>query len=431
MQDFFDYSNSFIMEHELESIIPHIVLADQMLIEKNGPGSNYLGWYDQQSKVSSKEVDKVKEASIRIQKNSDILIVIGIGGSYLGAKAVISALSHTFENELSNRTGPKIYFAGYSMSPSYLKDLLDILKGKDFSVNVISKSGTTMEAAVAFRFFKKILLDKYGKEGAAKRIFVTTDPHKGALKEMADREGYTAFEIPQDIGGRYSVQTPVGLLPMAVKSIDIDDFLCGVQDAMEEFKKQDISNPCYQYSALRNILYRRGKDIEILVNYEPKLHYISEWWKQLFGESEGKDGKGIFPASANFSTDLHSIGQMIQDGKRNLFETIINVKNSPVDMFVPEAEDDLDGLNYLQGKGMHFINQQAYKGSLQAHIQGNVPNAIINLPEISAYYLGKLIYFFEKSCALSGYLLGVNPFDQPGVEAYKKNMFSLLGKPDN
>lgn len=431
MSKYFDYENSFIKEHEINNIYPSIVLADDLLNQKNGAGSSFLGWMEYPNQIDQEELARVKKAAARIQSDSKVLIVIGIGGSYLGSKAVITALTHTFHNELDDdqRKTPKIYFAGQNISPTYLKHLLDITKDKDFSVNVISKSGTTTESAIAFRFFKDLLLQKYGKEGASKRIYVTTDAKKGALKKMADDEGYESFIIPDDVGGRYSVHTPVGLLPIAAAGINIDDFLDGAKDGIVEFSKQDMSNPCYQYAATRNILYNKGNMIEILVNYEPGLLYISEWWKQLYGESEGKDLKGIFPASVNFSTDLHSLGQIIQEGKRNLFETIINVENFDIDLAVPGDKDDLDGLNYLQGKGMNYVNQQAFKGTLFAHLDGNVPNLIINLPEISAYSIGKLIYFFEKACALSGYLLGVNPFDQPGVESYKKNMFGLLGKP--
>lgn len=429
MANYFDYSNSFIGAHEINNIYPSIVLADNLLNHKKGAGSDFLGWMDYPNRISIDEIEKVKKAATKIQNDSEILIVIGIGGSYLGSKAVISALTHTFYNEQEERKTPKIYFAGQNISPTYLKHLLDITKGKDISVNVISKSGTTTEPAIAFRFFKNVLIEKYGKEEASKRIYVTTDAKKGALKTMAINEGYTSFVIPDDVGGRYSVHTSVGLLPIATAGIDIDAFIAGARDGIADFSEQEITNPCYQYAATRNILYNKGNMIEILVNYEPGLHYISEWWKQLYGESEGKDLKGIFPASVSFSTDLHSLGQIIQEGKRNLFETIINVENYDIDLEIPGDNEDLDGLNYLQGKGMNYINQQAFKGTLFAHLDGSVPNLIINLPEISAYTIGKLIYFFEKSCALSGYLLGVNPFDQPGVESYKKNMFGLLGKP--
>ncbi len=431
MSNYFDYSNSFIREHEVNQIYPQIALADDLLNSKKGAGSDFLGWMDYPNRISKNEIEKIKQAAKKIQNDSEVLIVIGIGGSYLGAKAVITALTHTFHNELDQekRKAPKIYFAGQNISPTYLKHLLDITKDKELSVNVISKSGTTTECAIAFRFFKNVLIEKYGKEKASQRIYVTTDAKRGALKTMADDEGYTSFVIPDDVGGRYSVHTPVGLLPIAAAGIDIDAFLSGAKDGILEFSKHDLSNPCYQYAAIRNILYNKGNLIEILVNYEPNLHYISEWWKQLFGESEGKDLKGIFPVSVNFSTDLHSMGQMIQEGKRNLFETIINVENLDVDLAIPGDKDDLDELNYLQGKGMNYVNQQAFKGTLFAHLDGHVPNLMINLPEISAYSIGKLIYFFEKSCALSGYVLGVNPFDQPGVESYKRNMFGLLKKP--
>ncbi|MPW26569.1 glucose-6-phosphate isomerase [Alkalibaculum sp. M08DMB] len=427
----FDYSNSFISKHEIDNIIPNILLADNMLNCKEGPGSDFLGWLDYPNRLEQKEIQKVKDAALKIQGDSEILIIIGIGGSYLGSKAVISALTHSFYNEITTeqRKAPKIYFAGQNISPTYLKHLLDISENKDISINVISKSGTTTEPAIAFRFFRELLLKKYGKEEASKRIYVTTDAKQGALKKMAENEGYTSFVIPDDVGGRYSVHTPVGLLPIAAAGIDIDSFLQGAKDAIVEFNKKDITNPCYQYAAVRNILYNKGNLIEILVSYEPGLYYISEWWKQLFGESEGKDNKGIFPASVNFSTDLHSLGQIIQEGKRNLFETILNIENLEIDLSIPSDEYDLDGLNYLQGKGMNYVNEQACKGTLFAHLDGKVPNLMINLPDLSPYSIGKMIYFFEKACALSGYLLGVNPFDQPGVESYKKNMFGLLQKP--
>ncbi|RBP69976.1 glucose-6-phosphate isomerase [Alkalibaculum bacchi] len=431
MSNYIDCTNSFIEERELENILPIVQVSDKLLKEGIGAGNGFLGWMNYTDHINTEELEKIKDSIEKIKKNSEVLIVIGIGGSYLGSKAVITALTHTFYNELDQqeRKTPKVYFAGQNISPTYLKHLFDIIKGKDFSVNVISKSGTTTEPAIAFRFFKDILIKQYGKEEAAKRIYVTTDAQKGALKTMADNEGYTSFVIPDDIGGRYSVCTPVGLLPIGCAGINIDEFLEGIKEGVKEFSGENMDNPCYTYAAIRNILYQKGKDIEILVNYEPNLQYFSEWWKQLYGESEGKDQKGIFPASVNFSTDLHSLGQIIQDGRKNLFETIINIEKMEIDLEVPMDDDNLDGLNYLKGKGMNYVNQQAMKGTLYAHLDGDVPNMMINIPDLTPRSIGKLIYFFEKSCALSGYILGVNPFDQPGVESYKKNMFGLLGKP--
>jgi len=431
MSNYFDYSNSFVSDHELENILPLVQLADKLIEDKSGSGNDFLGWVDYAKKISPKEVEKIKEAANQIKRDSEIFIIIGIGGSYIGSKAVITALTHSFYNELEkeNRNTPKIYFAGQNISPTYLKHLIDLVKGKDFSINVISKSGTTTEPAIALRFFKDLLIQQYGKKEAAKRIYVTTDAQKGALKKMADKEGYTSFVIPHNIGGRYSVCTPVGLLPIACAGIDIEEFLSGIRNGMEEFSSRDMNNPCYAYTSIRNILHKKGKNIEILANYEPCLQYFSEWWKQLYGESEGKDQKGIFPASVNFSTDLHSLGQMIQDGRKDKFETILNVEKLNIDLEIPMEDENLDGLNYLIDKNMNDINKQAMKGTLYAHIEGDVPNLVVNIPDLSPFSIGKLIYFFEKSCALSGYILGVNPFDQPGVESYKKNMFGLLGKP--
>ena len=368
----------------------------------------------------------------KIRDNSDVLIVIGIGGSYLGSRACIEALNHNFYNSLpkGKRNGPEIYFVGNNISSSYMLDLFDLIENKDISVNVISKSGTTTEPALAFRLFKEYMESKYGKEESKERIYVTTDKSKGALRELTEKEGYTSFVIPDDVGGRYSIFTPVGLLPIAVSGIDIDRLMEGAFNGMAEYSVDDVyENICYQYAAARNILYNKGKDIEILVNYEPILHYYLEWWKQLFGESEGKDGKGIYPSSANFTTDLHSLGQLIQDGKRNIFETTINIENPKKDMEIKEDKDNLDGLNFLGGKTIDFVNKKAFEGTLMAHTNGGVPNLVINVPKMDEYYFGNLVYFFEKACAISGYLLGVNPFDQPGVEEYKKNMFKLLGKP--
>lgn len=428
----FDYSNGFLKEEEIENMISFIKASHNQLQEKKGPGSEYLGWIDLPSKIDKEELDRVHSVAKKIQENSEVFIVIGIGGSYLGAKACIEGLSHTFYNEISKekRKTPEIYYVGQNISSKYILDLFEAIEGKDLSINVISKSGTTTEPAIAFRLFKEYIEEKYGKEEAKERIIVTTDKEKGALKELADIEGYENFVIPDDVGGRYSVLTPVGLLPIAVSGLDIDKLLEGALSGEEEYSNENIAlNPSYQYALVRNILYNKGKGIEILVNYEPALTYLSEWWKQLYGESEGKDGKGIFPASVNFTTDLHSMGQYIQDGKRNLFETTINVEKPEKDIILKSSEDDLDGLNFLEGKSLNLVNKNAFEGTLKAHIAGNVPNLIIQVPKLNEYYFGKLIYFFEKACAISGYLLGVNPFDQPGVEEYKKNMFQLLGKP--
>lgn len=377
------------------------------------------------------EFDRIKLASERIKENSDVFVVIGIGGSYLGARACIEALSHSFYNEISKdkRKTPEIYFVGNNISSVYFLDLFDAIEGKDISINIISKSGTTTESAIAFRIFREYVEKKYGKEEAKKRIFATTDKSKGALKSLADSEGYESFVVPDEIGGRYSIFTAVGLLPIDVAGIDIDRIMEGALSGQKEYEVESLKeNSCYQYAALRNILYRRGKDIEILVNYEPSLQYLGEWWKQLFGESEGKDGKGIYPGSANFTTDLHSIGQLIQDGQRNIFETTINIETPRKDFELKADEGDLDGLNFLAGKTFDFVNKKAFEGTVMAHVNGNVPNLIINVPKLDEYYFGKLIYFFKKACAVSGYTLGVNPFNQPGVEEYKKNMFKLLGK---
>ena len=428
----FSYEDSFVNEKELENIKPFVKISHQMLHEKKGAGNDFLGFIDLPKEYNKDEFNRVKDAAKRIRENSDVLIVIGIGGSYLGARACIDALSHNFYNSLDKekRKSPEIYYLGNSISTSYMNDLLDAIEGKDVSVNIISKSGTTTEPAIAFRFMKEFMEEKYGREEAKNRIYATTDRERGALKELSNIEGYETFIIPDDVGGRFSVLTPVGLLPIAVAGIDIDALMEGAKSGMEEYANEDIDeNPAYRYAAVRNILYNKGKEIEILVNYEPALNYFSEWWKQLYGESEGKDGKGLFPASVNFTTDLHSMGQYIQDGRRNLFETIISIETQEKDLFIKATEDNLDGLNFLEGKSLDFINKKALEGTKQAHINGGVPNLLLTIPELNEFYIGKLIYFFEKACALSGYLLGVNPFDQPGVEEYKKNMFMLLGKP--
>ncbi|NLJ88038.1 MAG: glucose-6-phosphate isomerase [Epulopiscium sp.] len=428
----FDYSNAGIKDEEIKNSVWHLEKAHKMLHDKTGAGNDFLGWIDLPVDYDKEEFNRVKDAAKRIRENSDALIVIGIGGSYLGARAVIEALGHSFYNMLpkEKRQGPEIYFVGNNISGTYVKHLLELIEGKDISINVISKSGTTTEPGIAFRIFKKYLEEKYGKEEAKERIFATTDKAKGALRKLAEEEGYETFVIPDDVGGRFTVLTPVGLLPIAVAGIDIDKLMEGAKDGREEYKEESFEkNIAYQYALVRNILYRKGKQIEILANYEPSLHFISEWWKQLYGESEGKDQKGIFPASVDFSTDLHSLGQYVQDGSRILFETVLNVEKPRLDITLEAEEEDLDGLNYLAGKTMDFVNKNAFKGTLLAHVDGGVPNLVINIPEINEYYIGKLLYFFEKACGISGYMLGVNPFDQPGVEAYKQNMFALLGKP--
>ena len=428
----FDYTKAsgFISNDEIKNIKPSICAAAKTLNDRNGAGNDFLGWVDLPETYDKEEFARVKKAAEKIKANSDVLVVIGIGGSYLGAKAAIDMLTGSFFNLQSkeDRKAPQILFAGNSISSSYLNDLVNYVKDKDFSVNVISKSGTTTEPAIAFRVFRELLVKKYGKDGAKERIFATTDKARGALKNLSDKEGYETFVIPDDVGGRFSVLTPVGLLPIAAAGIDIDAMMQGAYDAMKEYEKDFDDNDCYKYAAVRNILNRKGKTVELMVNYEPCLQYFSEWWKQLYGESEGKDLKGLFPASVNFSTDLHSMGQFIQDGTRLMFETVLNVEVPKSDVVIEEEEGDIDGLNFLKGKTVDFVNKKAYLGTMLAHTDGNVPNLVINIPEISPYYFGNLVYFFEKACAVSGYTLGVNPFDQPGVESYKKNMFALLGK---
>ncbi|WP_249311497.1 glucose-6-phosphate isomerase [Congzhengia sp.] len=429
-----DYSKTlnFVSREEIEAMEQQVLAAHKTLTEKTGEGSDYLGWLNLPFDYDKEEFARIKMSAEKIKSDSDVLIVIGIGGSYLGAKAAIDMLSNNFYNLLSKdeRKTPQILFAGNSISGSYLSQLLKFVEKKDFSVNVISKSGTTTEPAVAFRVFKELLEKKYGKEGAKSRIYATTDKEKGALKNLADSEGYETFVVPDDVGGRFSVLTAVGLLPIAVSGADIDQLMAGAQAAVKEYEGCDLkTNDCYMYAAIRNILYNKGKQTELVVNYEPRLHYFGEWWKQLYGESEGKDGKGILPAAVDFSTDLHSMGQYIQDGRRVLFETVLNVEESSDDVTIDETEDNIDGLNFLAGKTMSFVNNKAFLGTLLAHNDGGVPNMVVNIPEINEYYLGMLIYFFEKACGISGYILGVNPFNQPGVEAYKKNMFALLGKP--
>jgi len=429
----FDYKNAlgFINENEVKYLENQVNIAHEMLQNKTGPGMDYTGWVELPNDYDREEFNRIIKAAQRIRENSDVLIVIGIGGSYLGARAAIEALSHSFYNMLpkDKRNGPEIYFAGNHISADYLADLMDLIEGKDLSVNVISKSGTTTEPAIAFRIFKEYMENKYGKNGAKSRIYATTDRHKGALKTLADKEGYETFVIPDDVGGRFSVLTAVGLLPIATAGIDITEMMKGARDAYNECNRPFVENDCYKYASVRNCLYRKGKTTEILVNYEPSMHFVTEWWKQLFGESEGKDQKGIFPAGVDFSTDLHSMGQYIQDGLRNIFETVINIENSRKSIKMFSTDDDLDKLNYLAGKEMDFVNKMAMQGTILAHNDGGVPNLMISIPEMNAYWFGYMVYFFEKACGISGYLLGVNPFDQPGVEAYKKNMFALLGKP--
>lgn len=430
----FDYSKAhpFFGEHEMEYLRDFVKVAHHSLHEKTGAGSDFLGWIDLPIDYNKEEFLRIQKAAEKIKNDSDILLVIGIGGSYLGARAAIDMLQHNFYNLLpkEKRTNPQILFVGNNLSSTYMSDLMGVLEGKDFSVNVISKSGTTTEPAIAFRIFRNLLEKKYGVEEARTRIYATTDQARGALKTLANEEGYEAFVIPDDVGGRYSVLTAVGLLPIAVSGANIEAIMDGAAAAREQFSNSELEeNAAYQYAAVRHLLYNKGKTIEMLVNYEPALQYFSEWWKQLFGESEGKDQKGIFPSSANFSTDLHSLGQYIQEGRRDLFETIIKVDKPRHELTIEKADHDLDGLNYLAGQTVDFVNHKAFEGTLLAHTDGGVPNLIITLPEVNEYIFGYLVYFFEKACAMSGYLLGVNPFDQPGVEAYKQNMFALLGKP--
>lgn len=422
---------SYINGEELNLIAPQVKLAHALLENKSGAGNDFLGWVNLPNDYDKEEYARLKKVAEKIKNEAEVLIVIGIGGSYLGAKACIEALNNTFYNLLSkeDRKFPQILFAGNSISSTYLSNLLEYVKDKSFYVNVISKSGTTTEPAIAFRFFKDLLEKKYGKEGAKERIVATTDSSKGALRNLSESEGYETFIIPDSVGGRYSVLTPVGLLPIAVAGVNLDELMQGAKDAVADFQSDDLKeNDCYRYAALRNILYRKGYTTEILASYEPNLTFFAEWWKQLFGESEGKDKKGIYPSSVNLSTDLHSLGQYIQDGMRNLMETVINVETPEKDLVIENMEGDIDGLNYLQGKTVDFVNKKAFVGTLFAHLDGGVPNIVVNLPKIDAYNLGYMIYFFEKACAISGYLLAVNPFNQEGVESYKKNMFALLGK---
>ncbi|WP_201714299.1 glucose-6-phosphate isomerase [Rossellomorea arthrocnemi] len=430
----FDYSKalSFFGEHELTYLSDAVKVAHHSLHEQTGAGNDFLGWIDLPVEYDKEEFSRIQKSAEKIKNDSDVLLVIGIGGSYLGARAAIEMLNHSFYNALpkEKRSTPQVLFVGQNISSTYMKDLTDLLDGKDFSINVISKSGTTTEPALAFRIFRNKLEEKYGVEEARKRIYATTDKSKGALKTLATDEGYETFVVPDDIGGRYSVLTAVGLLPIAVSGVEIETMMNGAAQAREDFGKSELAeNPAYQYAAVRNALYNKGKTIEMLINYEPGLQYFSEWWKQLFGESEGKDQKGIYPSSANFSTDLHSLGQYVQEGRRDIFETVIKVSEPRHELKIEKADSDLDGLNYLAGETVDFVNNKAFEGTLLAHTDGGVPNLIVEIPAMDAYTFGYLVYFFEKACAMSGYLLGVNPFDQPGVEAYKVNMFALLGKP--
>ncbi len=430
----FDYSKaaSFISQEELGNMERIAEQAKELLLSREGAGNDFLGWIDLPVDYDKEEFDRIKAAAKKIQSDSDVLLVIGIGGSYLGARAANEFLNHSFYNCLTKeqRKTPEIYYCGNSISSTYLKHLMNVLEGKDFSVNIISKSGTTTEPAIAFRIFKKMLEEKYGKAEAAKRIYATTDKARGALKNLATEEGYETFVVPDDVGGRFSVLTAVGLLPIAASGADIDALMAGAASARENALNAPFAeNDSLLYAAVRNILLRKGKMIEITANYEPALHYVSEWWKQLYGESEGKDQKGIFPASVDLTTDLHSMGQFIQDGARIMFETVINIETPMEELYIEEEPVDLDGLNYLTGKTVDFVNKSAMNGTLLAHTDGQVPNLLVNVPEMNAFYLGQLFYFYEFACGVSGYILGVNPFNQPGVESYKKNMFALLGKP--
>ncbi|SET29182.1 glucose-6-phosphate isomerase [[Clostridium] polysaccharolyticum] len=429
-----DYSlaKQFVSDDEMKMMESIANNAKDTLLTKTGAGSDFLGWIDLPVNYDKEEFSRIQAAAEKIKNDSDVLVVIGIGGSYLGARAAIEFLRHSFYNSVdkSIRKTPEIYYAGNSISSTYLAQLIETIGDRDFSVNVISKSGTTTEPAIAFRVFKKLLIEKYGKEEAAKRIYATTDKAKGALKNLATEEGYETFVVPDDVGGRFSVLTAVGLLPIAVSGADISKLMEGAASMREYCLNTPFAeNDAMLYAAIRNCLYAKGKSIEILANYEPALHYVGEWWKQLYGESEGKDNKGLFPAACDFTTDLHSMGQYIQEGRRSMFETVIELEKSTCEVILEKEAVDLDGLNYLAGKSVDFINKSAMKGVLLAHTDGDVPNLVIKLPEQTEYYLGQLFYFFEFSCGVDGYILGINPFNQPGVESYKRNMFALLGKP--
>ena len=430
----FDYSRAkdFIREEEVQNMAVQVAAAKEVLVTKSGAGNDYLGWIDLPVDYDKEEFARIKKAAAKIQNDSEVLVVLGIGGSYLGARAAISFLSSNFYNESTkeDRGTPEIYFAGNSISASYLNDLVKVIGDRDFSINVISKSGTTTETSIAFRLFRDMIEKKYGKEEAAKRIYATTDKARGALKTLSDAEGYETFVVPDDVGGRFSVLTAVGLLPIAVSGADIDALMAGAAEGRKAALELSYEeNDALLYAAVRNILLRKGKSVEILANYEPSLHYTSEWWKQLYGESEGKDHRGLLPASVDLTTDLHSMGQFIQDGSRIMFETVLNVETAKSDITIGTDAENLDGLNFLQGKTVNFANKAAMNGTILAHTDGQVPNLVVNIPEQTEEYLGQLFYFFEFACGVSGYLLGVNPFNQPGVESYKKNMFALLGKP--
>ena len=427
-----DLTYSGVSDKEISRYGSKVTKICSNLIQKADDENEFVGWLNLPTNYDKKEFDRIKKAAKRIRKNSEVFVVIGIGGSYLGARAVIESLTSNFANMTPKETrkSPQIFFVGNSISPNYINELIDCIGEKDVSINVISKSGTTTEPAIAFRIFREYLEGKYGADEARDRIYITTDKRRGALKELADEEEYETFVIPDNVGGRYSVLTAVGLLPIAVAGISIDKLMAGAKTAQDDYLKGDVKyNQCFKYAVARNILYKKDKNIEILANYEPKLHYFTEWWKQLYGESEGKEHKGIFPAGVDLTTDLHSMGQYIQDGKRDLFETVINVEESKSDIKIKKDEDNLDGLNFLAGKTMDYVNKQAMMGTIEAHVSGGVPNIIINIKKLNEETIGELIYFFELACAISGNILGINPFDQPGVEAYKKNMFRLLGKP--
>ena len=430
----FDYTKAekFLSQREMESMKFAVMKAKDRLLSGQGEGSDFQGWIDLPVNYDKDEFERIKAAAKKIQSDSDVLIVIGIGGSYLGARAAIEYLRHGFYNEMEkeDRKTPQIYYVGNSMSSNYLQDVIDVMGDKDFSINVISKSGTTTESAIAFRIFRKLLVQKYGEAEAAKRIYSTTDKARGALKTMSDEKGYECFVIPDDVGGRFSVLTAVGLLPIAVSGADIDQLMEGAAKGRElAMNTAYEENASLLYAAARNVFYRKGKNIEILANYEPSMHYIAEWWKQLFGESEGKDQRGIFPASVDLTTDLHSMGQYIQDGLSMKFETVLNIEKSRTTIVLEAEENDLDGLNYIANKELDYVNKCAMQGTIAAHTEGGVPNLMVHIPEQNEFYLGELFYFFEFAVAVSGYLNNINPFDQPGVEFYKKNMFKLLGKP--
>ena len=423
------YAKDFLRENDLKGIEAQVAVAHKTIEDRSGLGNDFLGWVNLPVDYDKEEFARIKTAAAKIRQDTDILIVIGIGGSYLGARAAIEFLKGPYYNSIRNGA-PEIYFAGNSISGAYLSDIMELCKGKRVSVNIISKSGTTTEPAVAFRVLRRYLEEQYGEKEAAERIYCTTDKARGTLKKLADEKGYECFVVPDDVGGRYSVLTAVGLLPIAAAGADIDKLMEGAAAAMKEYSEPDMyKNDCYTYAALRNAFYRKGKSVELLVSYEPRFTMMAEWFKQLYGESEGKDNKGLFPASVTFSTDLHSMGQFIQDGSRVMFETVVTFAESDKDIVIESEADNGDGLNFLAGKTMSYVNSKAFEGTVLAHTDGGVPNLVISVDQPDEENLGRLIYFFEKACAVSGYLLGVNPFDQPGVESYKKNMFALLGKP--